>query len=63
MRYQSKVTIADEVYLFEHNTMQEFKDQLRQIDPRDLYQLSNIYIEDNGRPLDGPETLVTLILS
>lgn len=63
MTFTTKVTISGEVLVHEHETLADLKDTLRGLDPRALYQLSNIYIEENGRPLDGSETLVRLLLA
>ena len=63
MRYLTKVTIGNEVLAHEHETLEDFKETLRGLNPVALNQISNIYMEDNGRPLDGSETLVRLILA
>ena len=63
MTFITKVTISGEVLTHEHETMTDLKETLRGLDPRALNNISNIYIEENGRPLDGSETLVRLVLA
>ena len=62
-RFTTKITIGDTVFTHHHDSVEDLKETLRTIDPRALNQISNIYVEENGRPLDGSETLVRLILA
>ena len=62
-RYMTKVSInsiLDEPYVYHHDTLAQLKQELAVLNSDQ--EIVNVYVEDQGRPLDGPATLRLLLL-
>jgi len=62
-RFMTKVSInsiLDEPLVYHHDTVTQLKHELAILNAEQL--IVNVYVEDRGRPLDGPETLRLILL-